>query len=95
MVAISRSGVSGGRWLGLAALMFFIDQAIKVGGSQTIALYERILVASGFNWVHVLNLERGISVSRGCWRMADAMCIDSRLGRQRRTGSPLVARRFS
>lgn len=35
--------------------MFVIDQAIKFGVSQTMALYESIPIALGFNWVHVLN----------------------------------------
>ena len=43
------------RWLGIAALGWAIDQAIKYEVTQTMQLHESIPLVSGFNWVYVLN----------------------------------------
>lgn len=43
------------RWLTLAAVLGTIDQAIKLGVTQTMQLYDSLPIVSGFNWVYVLN----------------------------------------
>ena len=43
------------RWLGLALLLWAIDQAVKYQVAQSMHLYEVLPIVSGFNWVYVLN----------------------------------------
>ncbi len=39
----------------LAVVLWGIDQAIKVGVTQSMQLHDSIAVVTGFNWVYVLN----------------------------------------
>ena len=43
------------RWLTLAVVLWAIDQAIKLGVTQTMQLYDSLPIVTGFNWVYVLN----------------------------------------
>ena len=42
-------------WLGLAAALWAVDQAIKYSVTQTMPLYTSLPIFPGFNWVYVLN----------------------------------------
>lgn len=55
MKAVTSSHAARGRWLGLAFLLWAIDQAIKFGVAQTMHLHDSVPVIPGFNWVYVLN----------------------------------------
>lgn len=55
MTAVTSSRAARGRWLGLAFLLWTIDQAIKFGVAQTMQLHDGVSVIPGFNWVYVLN----------------------------------------
>lgn len=55
MTAVTSHSAARGRWLGLAALLWAIDQAIKFGVVQTMQLHDSVAVFPGFNWVYVLN----------------------------------------
>ena len=43
------------RWLGLALLLWALDQAIKFGVTHTMQLHDSRPIFTGFNWVYVLN----------------------------------------
>lgn len=42
-------------WLGMALLLWVIDQAVKYQVTETMQLGESMAIVPGFNWVHVLN----------------------------------------
>lgn len=55
MDEIGKGKAARWRWLGLAALLLIIDQAVKFGVAEWMYLHESVSVAPGFNWVYVLN----------------------------------------
>ncbi|MGA1725825.1 MAG: signal peptidase II, partial [Burkholderiaceae bacterium] len=42
-------------WIGIAALWWVVDQAVKAGVEQSMVLYQSVPITSFFNWVRVHN----------------------------------------
>lgn len=86
MTPITSEPVVRWRWLGLAALLWAMDQAIKFGVMQTMQLHDSIAIVPGFNWVYALNPGAAFSflADAGGWQRyfftAFALAVSTVLG---------------
>jgi len=57
-------------WIGIAALWWVVDQAVKAGVEQSMVLYQSVPITSFFNWVRVHNQGAAFSLlaDAGGWQ---------------------------